>query len=434
MEAALSALTCVPGCTGVEALPNASMLGTTPTGFVATFDASARVDTAMLRRYILGGTSMYKINNDQSEATLLPKLQLLGKCVSDESTQAYSLVHADKRLWKAAMCGTDAYVKITKHVDPVLHATSWYIAVRAELPVATRDLDTLFGRKTYGEMIVSDAWQIYRGAAARNRNRLAATVATNLKLHVDMHADATHMHEECPINVAVPCAETYINNWYAADESTVALYAGCTNVNDCSKGVMISPSANTEVWLHGDPLTGVDMRGGPFKNGTHNAFPISTGIKNAKAMPDERERAAIAQRMVWANSMAVNSSAIRDRYKPMDAMWYANAVKTLGWQYEWGASTFETVLCKITPDNDTAMTLPMLLEFNESRDDVVLSMRNAAVHALLDNLSEVKIVMEAEEDAAVMPTLAQMMYGAEEGLVTIPRAVLVALHAVTKDK
>jgi hypothetical protein len=434
MEKALHALTCLPGCVGVAPLSNASLVGAVPTGFVATFSKGASVECGMLRRHLLGGTSIYKINNDQSDGCLLPKLQLLGKSVSDESTQAYSLLAADKRVWKAAMIGNDAYIKIAKHVDPVEHATSWYIVVRSQLPVVDREFETIFGGMTYAQMIVSDSWQIYKSAATRNRNRLAASVATALGLLVDMHADATNMFEGAPINVAVPCGETLINGWYEDGDTSVSLYAGCTNTAECGKGIMISPSANTEVWLHGDPVSGVDMRGGPFSNDIQNAFPTSTGIENAKAMPDERERAKISERITWANSMAVNSSAIRGRFKAMDASWYAAAARNLGWEYSWGSIVLETVLCKIAPDNDTAMTLHMLLELNETRRDITLSMRNAAVHSLIDNLAAVKIVMEAADESASMPTLAQMMLGAEDGVVCIPTAVLVSLNTVTCSK
>ena len=432
MERAVEGVKALPGCQSVDTLTNASVRGSHLTGYVASFDASANVSTRIMGENVIGGTSIYPINNvDMDEAYVLNALPRLGDSVIDKSPQTFSITNSDSRVWYAAMLGYDSYVKICRHIDITEHTTSWYMVVRSQLPISAREIENVFGSMTYVEMLSSPHWVTYINASSRNRNRIAAKVALGLGLRVDMHADATHTLESDAVNVAVPITEVITNTFYATDADTVSFYVGCVNVGEIRNGILISPTANSELWLHGDPNTGIDMRGGPFFNDFKNAFPISTGISDPGAMPDARERASIARRITWSNSMALNSSAVRGRYKPIDTAWFSSAVSSFGWNHPWGYTALETIISKVAADDEHVMDLDMLLKLNESKshENVVLSMRNTAVHQIIDHLDAVRYAMEGNGCLHV-PTLSDIMSDAETGTANVPYQMLLALRDV----
>lgn len=435
--AAASAIEGLRGCTSVSLLPNSSVRGTVLSGYVASFEPDAKVSTHLMTQNIISGTSIYAINNvDLEETHVLNSLQKLGSAVPHESPQSFSISSQDTRIWQAAMVGPDSYVKVCRFLDIAEHVTSWFIVVRSALPISAREIETAFGTCTYAEMLASPSWKSYQNASSRNRNRLAATAALALGLRVDMHADATHTLASDPVNVAVPITEVTSNTFSfhpgkSGDEDRIMFYSGCANTEETRNGVLISPTANSELWLHGNPDTGLNMRGGPFSNAVFNAFPISTGPADTTAMPDARERATIARRMVWSNAMALNSSAVRARFKPIDSAWFSAANAKFGWSHEWGCTQLETIISKIAADDEHAMSLDMLLKLNESKsqDDVVISIKNGAIHNLIDNLAAVRFMMEGN-GCSSLPAMSDIMANAESGNVHIPYQMLLALRDV----
>ena len=190
---------------------------------------------------------------------------------------------------------------------------------------------------------------------------------------------------------------------------------------------MLSPSANTEVWIHGSPLSGVNKYGGPFKTPIKNAFPVSTGVVDSKAAPSVRERAAIAKRLRCTGPMDMCRAAVRGRTGAVDPAWFAAAVAQLGWEYAWSSTTMETVMGVIGGDDESAMDLATLLDLSDMQEEVVVSTKNPVLTSMLSNARAISYALSGRSGKT---TFSSFMEGAESGVVRIPRAALLALSDV----
>ncbi len=427
-QEALEAIRALPGCVSTELMPGASVVSGRLTGFVAEFAPTASV-AAQLLQHTIGGTSLYAMQDEAlDETTVLATLDALARAVPHETPQPYALGH-EERIWRPAMCGPDSYLKVLRSIDPVEHTASWFLSVRSQVPIKPADVSRVFERMTYGQLVGSVEWQQLTHAASRNRNRIAADAVTAIGVSVQTHADSVQTrHVGETVSLAVPYTEVATNTFALdADSGNVIFYGGCTPATEARHGVLLSPSANTEVWVHGSPLTGVNKYGGPFKTPLKNAFPVSTGIVDAKAAPGVRERAAIAKRLRCTGPMDMCRAAVRGRTGAVDPAWFATAVDQLGWEYAWSSTTMETVMGVIGGDDESSMDLATLLDLSDMQDEVVVSTKNPVLSTMLANARAVSYAMSGRGGKT---TFASFMEGAETGVVRIPRAALLALSDV----
>lgn len=431
MDAAAEALKAIrelPGCVSAELVPGASVIGGRLHGFVAEFSPTAHVSPWLLQ-HTVGGTSLYAIQDEAlDETTMLSTLDNLARAVPHESSQPYALGH-EERAWRPAMTGPDSYLKVLRSIDPVEHTASWYLSVRSQVPIKQSDVARTFERMTYGQLVASTEWQQLMHANSRNRNRIAADAVTSIGVSVQTHADSVQSrYTDKPVSLAVPYTEVITNTYLVdADTDTVRFYGGCTPSTEARQGILLSPSANTEVWIHGSPLTGVNKYGGPFKTPIKNAFPISTGVVDAKAAPGVRERAAIAKRLRCTGAMDMCRAAVRGRTAAVDPAWFATAVEQLGWEYAWASTTMETVMGVIGGDDEATMDLSTMLDLSDMQHEVVVSTKNPVLSTMLTHARAISYALSGRSGKT---TFSDFMEGAETGAVRIPRAALLALSDV----
>jgi len=412
----------VSGLECVHKLPGAGMRDGRLGQVVLQFDPREPVDHKLFEMYPPGGTSLYAVRTAFDVSTLKERLSALGEAVPTGSTHPFT-VNVDAAVpWVAGLCGQDAYVKLLRHRDVEKHADTWWLAVRSELPLKKGELERVFKSDTavtYDALVASPEWRAVMEAATLNRNRLAYRAATALGVALrivctDVSANGATVGE--------PAVNQASNCYWAFDDS-VFLFAGsaCTSVS--MNGVLISPSAHAELWLNGTP-DNVYSYGTSFGTKMSNGMPVNTGMRDARALPDDEERRYIAAHMTWDNARGMSSTAVRDRSHGADALWLQQ-LADLGWDRAWGWRLLETVACKVHAHDESQMSIDDILLYSEPGSKITLSMTSPLVAQLIASIGKIHRVMAAGEDThGSVPTLSSLMEGAETGYIHVPRIVL----------
>ena len=263
-EAAVQRLTQAVGSTSdpIWLMPQASVSNGIVAGFVAVIkDSSAVVDAAYLTSPV-SGVSMYRVDAhaDLGADYFMARRGALASAAPQSTDNAWSIDTKDTTPWTASI-GAAGNVKVVSRSDPVTHKANYFIVVRAELTVASRQYAARVAAAgmSYKQLVNDPDWKCLVVANERNRNRLALQAAIALGVTIPSRSDskAFAMSGTGGPQAGIPELNSNYNLFEttpgADGVSRITYFNHAARTDNAINGLLLEVGGNAEIWCHGDP-------------------------------------------------------------------------------------------------------------------------------------------------------------------------------------